>query len=116
VTQTYFDFYTKGEPKTEGTITECIAYHWRKAAGIRLLTARGIRNDPMALVYFNLRSRNVHGTTAAIEDRAVIEWKKGKLTKVEARRLIDEVTEPPLPEHKKEFGKLMGIKELEDEE
>jgi hypothetical protein len=109
VTQTYFESFPRREPRAPEVIRECIAYHWRKAAGVRLLTAKGCRNDPMALIYFSMRGANVHGTVAAVEDRVAVEWAKGHLTKAAARRLIDKVTEPTLPEHQLEFGKLMGI-------
>jgi hypothetical protein len=86
----------------------CIAgYGGRKAFGIRLLTMKGRQNDPMALMYFNMRARNLRGMVGAVEDRITVEWSGGKLTKVRARMLVDEVTEPALPEHSEEFKKLM---------
>jgi hypothetical protein len=116
VTETYFDSFPRREPRAPEAIRECIAYHFRKAAGVRLLTAKGIRNDPMALIYFSMRGANMHGTVAAVEDRIAVEWSKGHLSKAAARKLVDKVTEPTLPEHQLEFGKLMGIplKELEE--
>jgi hypothetical protein len=108
VTAMYFEDFPRSEPRNPDAITHCIAYHWRGAAGIRLLTAKNIRNDPMALVYFALRARNVKGTVAAIEDRATVEWLRGKLGKRTAMRLIDKVNELALPEHQIEFAELMG--------
>jgi hypothetical protein len=61
----------------------------------------------MALMYFHLRSRNLRGMVGAVEDRITVEWSHGKLTKVRARMLVDEVTEPALPEHAAEFNQLM---------
>jgi len=110
VTEIYFQDYPRKEPRNPDAIKASIAYHFQKAAGIRLLTAKGVRNDPMALMYFHMRGINVQGTTAAIEDRAVIEWKKGKLSKRVARRIVDKVTAIPLPEHQLEFAQLMDLK------
>jgi hypothetical protein len=107
VTQLYFDSFPRREPKNPEAISLCIAYHWRKSVGIRLLTAKGIRNDPMALMYFYLRTRNSQGTMSALEDRAVVEWKKGKLSKRTARRIVDRVTQLTLPQHQLEFSQLM---------
>jgi hypothetical protein len=104
----YFDDYARREPRGVEAIKMCIAgYGGRKAGGVRLLTMKGVRNDPMAIMYFHLRSRNVRGMVGAIEDRITVEWSHGKLTKVRARMLVDEATEPALPEHQEEFNKLM---------
>jgi len=111
VTEIYFVNYTSREPKGADAIRLCIAgVLGGKAYGVRLLTMKGVKDDPMALMYFNLRGRNVRGTVAAIEDRAVVEWTKGKLSKRVAKRIIDKVSEPVLPDHQLEFAKLMDIK------
>jgi hypothetical protein len=83
-----------------------------KAAGIRLLTAKGIRNDPMALMYFRLHGLNAKGIIAALEDRAVVEWKRGKLSKGAARRVVYRITQPVLPRHNQQvLGELMDLEE-----
>jgi hypothetical protein len=108
VSEMYFEDYARREPRGVEAIKMCIAgYGGRKAGGIRLLTMKGVRNDPMAIMYFNLRSRNIRGVVGAIEDRITVEWSHGKLTKVRARMLVDQVTEPALPEHEADFNKLM---------
>ena len=109
VTDEYFSAYpNRKEPKSPNTIVPCIACHGRKAAGIRLLTAKGVRDDPMALMYFKLHGLNAKGMIAALEDRATVEWKKGKLSKRAAVKVIEKVTAPILPEHDADFGKLMN--------
>jgi hypothetical protein len=108
VSAMYFENYPRREPKGPEAIKMCIAgYGGRKAAGVRLLTMNGVRNDPMALMYFHMRSRNVRGVVSAIEDRIAVEYAQGKLTKPPARMLVDKVTEPVLPEHAEEFNQLM---------
>jgi hypothetical protein len=109
VTKFYFDTYDRIEPKGEQQIMLCIAGGYdRAAAGVRLLTKKGKRNDPMALKYFELRARNLHGIESAILDRVAIEYARGKLTKPIGRAIADEVVEPALPDHGAEFGDLMG--------
>jgi hypothetical protein len=108
VTQFYFDTYDRHEPKGAQQIALCIALAGRAAAGIRLLSMKGQHNDPMALMYFRLRSSNLHGQESAILDRITIESMKGKLTKPVARTLADTLTEPALPAHEREFAKLMS--------
>lgn len=108
VSEMYFDQYARREPRGVEAIKMCIAgYGGRKAYGIRLLTMKGARNDPMALMYFHMRSRSVRGMVGAIEDRITVEWVHGRLSKPRARMLVDEVTEPALPEHQEDFNKLM---------
>jgi hypothetical protein len=108
VSEMYFEDYARREPRGVEAIKMCIAgYGGRRAGGVRLLTMKGSRNDPMALMYFHLRSRNVRGMVSAIEDRITTEWAHGKLTKPRARMLVDEVIEPVLPEHQAEFDQLM---------
>jgi hypothetical protein len=108
VSEMYFEDYARREPRGVEAIKMCIAgYGGRKAGGIRLLTMKGVRNDPMAIMYFHLRSRNVRGMISAIEDRITVEWSHNKLTKVRARMLVDEVIEPALPEHGDDFNQLM---------
>ena len=108
VTETYFSVYhARKQPKTPDTIAACIALHGRPAAGVRLLTMKGIQNDPMALAYFKLRGLEVQGIVAAIEDRITVEWHNRKLTKRVAKRMIDHVTAPVLPYHEDEFKELM---------
>jgi len=108
VSTMYFDDYPRREPRGVEAIKMCIAgYGGRKAGGVRLLTMKGAQNDPMALMYFHMRSRNVRGMVGAIEDRITVEWTHGKLTKPRARMLVDEVIEPALPEHDADFKKLM---------
>jgi hypothetical protein len=109
VTKFYFDTFNRIEPTHPNEIMMCIAGGYDRAAhGVRLLSRKGRRNDPMALVYFRLRSRNLHGIEAAILDRLTIEHMRGKLTKARARGIADEVTEPALPDHDSEFRDLMG--------
>jgi hypothetical protein len=110
VTDFYFNTYEKGEPKGDNSITLCIALNGRPAAGVRLLCMKGVRNDPMAIMYFRMRERNVHGIQSAILDRIAIESAKGKLTPSIARTLVDIVTEPGLPEHDAEIARLMDGK------
>jgi hypothetical protein len=107
VTKFYFDTYDKGEPRGENSINLCIALNGRPAAGVRLLCLKGIRNDPMAIMYFRMREHNVHGIQSAILDRIAIESAKGRLTPSVARTLVDIVSEPALPEHDAEFARLM---------
>src|SRR5262245_4720174 len=86
VSNIYFDDYPKREPRGSEAIKMCIAgYGGRKSRGIRLLTMKGVVNDPMALMYFDIRGHNVHGMMAAISDRAIVEWKRGNLTKIRTR-------------------------------
>jgi hypothetical protein len=106
VTDFYFNTYEKGEPKGEDSIALCIALNGRLSAGVRLLCMKGVRNDPMAIMYFRMRERNVHGIQSAILDRIAIESAKGRLTPSIARTLVDIVTEPSLPEHDVEIAKL----------
>lgn len=108
VTDVYFESFEDTEPNQPHTIAACIAgYRGGKSAGIRLLTMKGTRNDPMALAYLSLRSRAARGMVAALEDRATIEWTRGKMSKRVAKRMIDNVSAPVLPDHDKEFGELM---------
>jgi hypothetical protein len=107
VTDIYFQSYTRREPRNPDAITLCIACHGRKAVGVRLLTAKGVRDDPMALMYFQLHGLNVKGMLAALEDRAVVEWTKGRLSKRVAQKTIDRVAAPVLPDHAAELKKLM---------
>jgi len=105
VTEFYFDIFNHKEPRNPEAIKLCLALQY-KAYGVRLLTMKGAVNDPMALMYFQLRSRNVGGMAAAIADRVAVEYGGGKLTKVKARGLIQKLTEFPLPEHQTEFNDL----------
>jgi len=109
VTKFYFDNYHRLEPKRPNEIALCIAGGGmgQGAFGVRLLSMKGMKNDPMALAYFAVRTRSARGMVAAIEDRAAIEWKRGKLTKPVAKRLVDNVGTPALPEHQAEFDELM---------
>lgn len=108
VSAVYFDDYSRREPHGSEAIKMCLAgYGGRKAAGVRLLTMKGVINDPMALMYFRVRSRNVHGMVAAIADRATVEWKHGRLSKKEGRKIADRLTEMPLPEHQTDFLEMM---------
>jgi hypothetical protein len=107
VTDIYFENFARKEPNKPHTIAACIALEGRPSAGIRLLTLKGSRNDPMAVAYFTIRTRNVHGSVSAIEDRATIEWTRGKLTKRVARRMIENVSKPVLPPSAEDFDQLM---------
>jgi len=108
VSADYFETYSKREPRGIIAIKMCIAgYGGSKAIGVRLLTMKGATNDPMALAYFAVSSRNLRGMAAAIEDRITVEWKRGHLSKRVARQQIDDVVEPALPEHQTEFEELM---------
>lgn len=109
VTQFYFDNFDRREPKKAQQIAMCIAGsgYDRAAAGVRLLSLKGTQNDPMAIMYFKLRSRNLHGMESALLDRVTVESTKGKLTKSVARTLSDSIAQPALPQHEVEFAKLM---------
>jgi hypothetical protein len=109
VTEFYFDSYDLTEPKKPTQIMMCIAGSGKGRAGfgVRLLSLKGSKNDPMALMYLKLRSLSMHGMEAAILDRITIEWMKGKLSKPLARTLADGISEPALPDHDAEFAKLM---------
>ena len=107
VTEFYFDVFRNREPSGKEQIKMCLAlYH--KAHGVRLLTMKGAVNDPMAIEYFSVRGRNVHGMMSAIADRATVEHDRGKLTKIKAKAIVDKLAEIPLPEHQKEFFDLMS--------
>lgn len=108
VSDVYFESYARLEPRSVEAIKMCIAgYGGCKAAGIRLLTMKGAINDPMALIYFSVRGRNVQGMMAAIADRATVEWKRGRLSKVKARGIVNRLTDIPLPEHQTDFLEMM---------
>jgi hypothetical protein len=108
VSAMYFADYPRSEPKGREAIQMCIAgYGGRKAAGIRLLSLKDRKNDPMMMEYFAARSRNLGGMVAAVEDRITVEWKKGHLTKRVARKQVDDVTAPVLPYHAEDFKKLI---------
>src|SRR5215831_9283326 len=105
-TKFYFDGYDKLEPTRPNELALCIAGGGinQGAFGVRLLTMKGTKNDPMAIAYLRLRTRNMRGMMSAIEDRATIEWKRGKLSKPIARRLVDNAVSPMLPFHEAEFN------------
>jgi hypothetical protein len=107
VTEMYFDAFDKREPNTEQQMTACIALHGRPAAGVRLLTLKGSRNDPMAIMFLHLHSRNAQGMQAAILDRIAVEFSKGRLSKNRGQKLANRTMQPTLPLHEKEFDKLM---------
>jgi hypothetical protein len=107
VTERYFEEHAKREPNTEQQIILCIALHGRPAAGIRLLTLKGSRNDPMAIMFLRLNSRNAQGMQAAILDRIAVEWAKGRLSKARGQFLAGSLSEPALPRHEEEFLKMM---------
>jgi hypothetical protein len=111
VTETYFEDFNRREPDNPQAIRMCIAGgKGCPAVGVRLLTMKGTKNDPMALAYLALRTRCVLGGVAAIEDRATIEWTRGKMSKRISRRIIDNATAPVLPYHETEFGELMDLR------
>jgi len=107
VTDEYFINFPRKEPRAANTIALSLAGEGKAAAGFRLLTAKGAVNDPMAIAFYAMRTRNVRGGVSAIEDRVAIEFKRGKLAKRIGRRIIDDVNAPVLPDHGQEFGELM---------
>jgi hypothetical protein len=106
VTEDYFG--SRREPQGPQAIKMAIALHGRKSAGVRLLTLKGKHNDPMTIMYFALRGRNLHGTAAALNDRLAIEARKGNLTKTVGRKIGDDISEPALPEHDSDYARLMS--------
>lgn len=110
VTEFYFDSYDRTDPTKPTQIMMCIAGSGkgRAGVGVRLLSLKGSKNDPMAIMYLKQRGLCLHGMEAAILDRITIEWKKGRLSRPIARNLADGITEPALPAHDSDFEKLMG--------
>jgi hypothetical protein len=109
VTEYYFRKFRKtgAEPTDPIAIKRCLAINWNKGYGIRLLTLKGAHNDPMAIMWLQLRMLNVQGGQAAILHRIAIEYAKGNLTRSLARRLAGIAMEPALPDDDGEFRQLM---------
>src|SRR5215472_2341579 len=109
VTEYYFRKFrqTGVEPTDPEAIRRCLAINWNKGYGFRLLTLKGSRNDPMAVMWLRLRMLNVQGGQSAILDRIAIEYAKGTLSKALAQKLVGLTTEPALPEHEEELDELM---------
>jgi hypothetical protein len=109
VAKFYFEKFTeKKEPTKADHIKLCIAGGWSGATdGFRMLSMKGSKNDPMAVMYLQIRIRCVRGGESAILDRITVEWTRGALTKALAKQMVDAASEPALPAHEAEFGKLM---------
>ena len=116
VTETYFELFDTREPKTDAERDVSIALHFRRSAGIRLLTAKGVQNDPLGKRWLELNAMTASGKQGANLDRIVIEWSAKHLTKPQAKSLVGKMVQSGLPEHAAELAKLMGIKPNELEE
>lgn len=109
VTKFYFDTYERRDPTKPNQILMSLAGsgYGRAGYGVRLLSLKGVKNDPMAIMYIKYRSLILHGMEAAILDRITVEFSKGSLSKGLARNLVNATTEPALPDHEKDFEKLI---------
>jgi hypothetical protein len=110
VTEFYFDNFRRKEPDTPMKIAMSIAGggRGRKAHGVRLLTAKGARHDPMMIAYQAIGRRSALGKIAAVEDRWTLEWGRGNVSKRVAQREIKRLGKPLKALHQKEFKELMG--------
>jgi hypothetical protein len=100
VTEFYFDnHYGRREPQSAARAKLCVALHGRLAAGIRLLTRKGVKDDVLGITWLWLNSRSASGIQSAILRRIAIEHSEDKLTLPEASKLARNTLAYKLPEH-----------------
>jgi hypothetical protein len=115
VTDVYFESYHgRRQPQAAETAKLCIALHWRKAAGIRLMTRKRVTDDVLGVTWLYLNCMSAAGKQSAILKRIAIENSQGKMTLPKAMKLIRNALAYKTPEnHVDELNRLIDRVKVE---